>query len=142
MRNFTSVSVDPINLGQPVLPASGKPSIGSGFLKIQPTKGSVAFNQNQTCLNSRNTADLNLLSKLHLPNDLFSVLNPPIYTPNDEKFVPLDWFFKGIKGVAETKIPTPRLAPYQFSTETFSIAHNTQFLQDPGNNFASIIDEH
>ena len=42
--------------------------------------------------------------------------------------------------MAKTKTSTPRPAPFQFSTEAASVAHNTQLLQDTGNNFASIID--
>ena len=132
----------PINLGQSVLPALDKLSIESRYLKIQLTKGSAAFNQNQSRLNTRNTADLNLLSKLHLPNDLSSVLNTPIHTPDDEKFVLLDWFLKAIKTVADTETPTPRPTPFQFSTKTTSVAHNTNLLQNAGKSFASIIDGH
>ena len=75
----------------------GKRSLEFGNPKNQPKKGSAAFNRNQIRLNTRNDADKRLLSKLYLPNDLSAVFNPPVSTPDDEKFVPLDWFLAAIK---------------------------------------------
>ena len=137
--NFASVSGITIKLEQPDI---GKPSIEPGFPKTHPTKGSAAFKQNQTHLNTCNTANVNLISKLHLPNALSSVIIPPVHKPDDEKFVLENWFLKAIKVVAETETPTPRPSPFQFSTAKASVAQSTQLLQDAGNNFANIIDGH
>ena len=44
--------------------------------------------------------------------------------------------------MAKTATPTPRPSPFQFSTETTSVSHITQLLQNTGNNFTSIINGH
>lgn len=47
-----------------------------------------------------------------------------------------------IKSIAETPTPTPKLAQFRFSTETASVVHNTQLLQNADNNFTKNINEH
>ena len=130
--NLASVSAKPIMLG-------GTRSLEFGNPKNQPRMGSAAFERNQNRLTTRNDADHRLLSKCPLPNDLSSVFNPPVFTPDDEKFAPSAWFLAAIKAIARKPTPTPKPVPFKFSTDTASVAYNTQILQDAGNNFATII---
>ena len=63
------------------------PTIGKQTIRFQPThpmKGLAAFKINKTRLDTHNNTDGNLMSKLHLPNDLSSFFNPPVHTPDDE----------------------------------------------------------
>ena len=142
LGNFALVSGKPIILGNFVSLALGKPSNFSGKPKDKPTIDSVAFNRNQNHLNVCNTVDDNLLSKSHLPDDLCSVLYPHIHTPDDEQYIPSNWFLAAIKTITETPCPAPKPAPFKFSTYTASIAHNTQLLQNTSNDFAKIINDH
>ena len=135
VNNFASMSGVPIKLEQPTI---GKQTIE--FPMTHLTKGLAAFNRNQTCLDTCNNADENLISKLHLPNDLSSIFNPSVHTLDDENFVPANWFLKATEAVVKTNTPAPKTAPFKFSTEAASVAHNTQLLRDTGNDFASIID--
>lgn len=69
--NFASVRRVPINLE---LPAQ---------------KYLTTFNMNQTCLDTHNDTNEKLISKLYLPTNLSSVFNPPVYTSDDEDFIPV-----------------------------------------------------
>ena len=122
-NNLASVSGIPINLPPPT------------------KKGSAVFKRNQIRLDTRNNVDEQLMSKLHLPNDLSSVFNPPVYTSDDEAFVLANWFLKAIARVARSTTPTPNQAPFRFSADTSSVDLNTQMLKDSGNNFTSILDQ-
>ena len=107
-----------------------------------PTKkGSVSFKRNQAHLDTRNDADEQLMSKSHLLNNLLSVFNPPVYTPDDEAFVPPNWFLKAIAKVASLTTPTPNKAPFKFLADTDSVDFNTQVLNNADNDFVSIIDQ-
>ena len=96
---------------------------------------------NQSRLDTRNDVDRQLMSKSHLPNDLLSVFNPSVYTPDDEAFVPPNWFLKAIAKVASLTTPTPNEAPIKFLADTDSVAFNTQVLNNANNDFVSIIDQ-
>ena len=142
---YTHLSVPPKDSK---IPGKGKPIIVNNFASVlgvpinlePPTKkGSVVFNRNQTRLDTCNDADEKLMSKLHLPTDLSFVFNPPVYTPDDEDFLPGNWFLKATAAVAKSTTPTQKPAPFIYSTETASVAHNTQLLKDSGYDFASII---
>ena len=107
-----------------------------------PTKKGLAFfKRNQACLDTRNDGDEQLMSKSHLLNDLSSVFNPPVYTPDDEAFIPPNWFLKAIATVASSTTPTPNKAPFKFLADTGSVAFNTQVLHKANNDFVSIIDQ-
>ena len=123
LNNLASVSGLPIDLPPPT------------------KKGSALFKRNQTRLDTRNDADEQLMSKLHLPNNLSSVINPPVYTPDDEAFVLANWFLKAIAKVARSTTTTPNEAPFKFSANTNSVDFNTQVLKNSGNDFVSIIDQ-
>ena len=111
MNNFVSMSGVPINLEPPM------------------KKGLAAFNRNQARLDTRNDADEKLMNYLLLPTDCSSVFNPPVHTLDDEDFVPENWFLKVIAVVAKSNTPTPKPAPFIFSTKVASVAQNTQFLK-------------
>ena len=130
--NLASMSATPIMLG-------GTRSLDFGNPKNQPKMGSAAFEQNKNCQTTRNDANHRILSKCSLTNELSSIFNPPMFTPNDKRFAPLVWFLTAIKAIAREPTPTPKPAPFKFSTETASVAYNTQILQDAENNFANII---
>ena len=123
VNNFVPVSGVPINLQLPT------------------KKGSAAFKRKQIRLDTRNNSYEELMSKLHLPTDVSSVFNPPVYIPDDEGFVPASWFLKSVAKVANSTTPTPNPAPFLFSAETASVNFNTQLLKDSGYNFASILDK-
>ena len=123
VNNLASVSRIPINL--PLL----------------TKKGSATLKRNQIRLDTRNNANEQLMSKLHLPNDLSSVFNPPIYTPDYEAFIPANWFLKTVAKVARSTTTTPNPAPFRFSAETASVYFNTQLMKGLGNDFVSILDQ-
>ena len=79
------------------------------------------------------------MSKLHLPNNFSSIFNPLVYTPDDETFVPENWFLKAIAKVTKSMTPTPNPSRFKFSAGTASVDFNIQLLKDLGNDFASIL---
>ena len=140
----------PINMGVKAILSTEKPIIVNNIASVSglpinlppPTKkGSAAFERNQARLDTRNDADEQLMSKSHLSNKLSSIFNPPVYTPDDEAFVPSNWFLKAIAKVARLTTPTPNKALFKFLANTDSVDFNTQVLKNSGNDFVSIIDQ-
>ena len=123
INNLASVSGPPIDLSPPT------------------KKGLASFKRNQARLDTGNDANEQLMSKSPLPNDLLSVFNLPVYTPDDEVFISPNRFLKAIATIASLRTLTPNKAPFKFSTDTGSVAFNTQVLHKANNDFVSIIDQ-